>query len=108
LVLDFCAEMCGLLRHAVKAVKRTAEQSDHQQSKEPERSFLYAKATDAGSGTGRVGNYECIKTVVSSHLLSLRSLQHKLRGKLKQLKAQPPKGDWCELRVLRGFVFCPA
>jgi hypothetical protein len=54
-----------------------------------------------------MGNDESIKTIVSSHLLSLRLTQQKNTGQLKQLKAQPPKGDLCELSVLRGW-FLPA
>lgn len=46
-----------------------------------------------------MGYYECIKTVVSSHLLSLPSRQPKALGQLPQLKAQPPKGDGANLTL---------
>jgi hypothetical protein len=46
-----------------------------------------------------MGDYECIKTVVSSHLLSLPLRQPKALGQLPQLKAQPPKGDGANLTL---------
>jgi hypothetical protein len=53
-----------------------------------------------------MGDYECIKTVVSSHLLSLPLRQPKALGQLPQLKAQPPKGDGANLTLRVIYLTC--